>query len=469
MSVYIFRRAGALCVVLTLLFALRAPVWGQEGETWHEPFDDPALPAWEHSPEVSVVDGALQISPNGFALHGGAWDELTFSLRMRCEGDGFGVVGYHIGDGWGYLAVFGAEESALFRQQGGEDQLLAIARGVPFGQWVQMELSLAGSAHTLTVGGQPFFSTQDPDPLAAGGVALSVWGGATCVFDDVELVGEDLSPEAAYAAFLETLPPPAYADVVYTQGDGAPQTLDIYLPEGDGPWPLLIYVHGGGWMAGDKQEGAEIADGFVPQGYAVVSINYRLAPQHPFPAAIADTQCAVAWAREHAAEYGFDAAHVALIGGSAGGHLAALAGVVAAPSAPAKPTWQPSCGDPNVDLQVQAIVSFAGPMDLSLVEKSSAGRGAVVAFLGSACEDAAICAAASPITYVSADAPPMLLVHGTEDAIVPVVGSERMAQALWAAGAQVIYLPVPGAGHDIPFSEEDARTIVDFLARNLRD
>ncbi len=261
---------------------------------------------------------------------------------------------------------------------------------------------------------------------------------------------------------------PTRAGVIYTQGEGDPQALDLYLPEGDGPWPVVIWICGGGWSSCNRAEGADVAAGLTPMGYAVVSIDYRLAPQHPFPAAIADTQCAVAWVKRHAADYRLDAAHVALMGGSAGGHLAALAALVAVPTAPPTP-WTPSCKTDGLDLAVQAVVSFAGPMDLEVLSQTPAGRGVVQTFLGRSCtEDAALCAAASPITYASADAPPFLLVHGLDDPVVPPLGSQQMAETLTSLGVEALYLPLDGVGHEIQLDEETARTLVDFLSRHLK-
>ncbi len=439
----------------------------QEG-SFHETFDAPALPNWEHSPEVSVQDGALRVPPESFAAYWQPWGALSLSVRLRCEGEGLGVVSYHLSDEGAYHVALGREATALIRDQNGEGQNLAEGAGVPLDDWVTLEVSVAEGAHTVKLNGQELFHVTDPHPIGAGAVGLSAWGEVTCAFDDLTISGESVEPPMPPE--LEAMfPAPTYADVVYTQGEGAPQALDIYLPQGGGPWPLVIYVHGGGWMTGDKSEGREVAAGLVPQGYAVVSIDYRLSPAHPFPAAIADTQCAVAWAKQHAAEYGWDAAHIGLMGASAGAHLVTLAGVVAAPSAPSH-DWQPSCGDPNADFGVQAVVSFAGPMDMGLVAQTPLGQEAVEAFLGTACQASEpICAAASPLTYASADAPPILLVQGTEDDIVPPDNARQMYQALQAAGAQdAVLLMVEGAGHDVGLSLDQAQQIEDFLARHLQ-
>ena len=209
----------------------------------------------------------------------------------------------------------------------------------------------------------------------------------------------------------------------------------------------------------------------VRWGYAGFAVNYRLAPDHTFPAAVADVQCAVAWVREHAAEYDVDPVRIALLGTSAGAHLAVLAGVV--PEA----SWEPSCGDPATNLRVQAVVSLFGPLDLAYHDQEDGGpRPVVTSLLGQPCQDVPdLCAAASPITYVSSDAPPALLIHGTADDVVGHENSKRMAEALQAAGAEAIYLPIEGAEHSFIFkshtseAQEALAAIEDFLAGALAD
>ena len=263
-------------------------------------------------------------------------------------------------------------------------------------------------------------------------------------------------------------------DVTFAMIEGEPLTLDVYLPDGPAPYPAVILVHGGYWQKGDKADHARLGEKMAEWGYAAFAINHRLAPDFPAPAAVADVQCAVAWVREHAAEYGVDPNRIALMGTSSGGHLAALAGLAAAPSAP-ESLWQPSCGDPATDLGVQAIVSCFGPLDLPFhAQESDGSRRIVTAFLGQPCQDAPdLCAAFSPVTYATADAPPTLLIHGTADDVVSPENSERMDAALQAAGAEVTYLPVEGAQHAFifkfqsPEAQAALEAIEGFLAENL--
>jgi len=261
------------------------------------------------------------------------------------------------------------------------------------------------------------------------------------------------------------------SDITFAEVEGVPLALDAYLPDTPGPHPAVILIHGGCWQTGDKMSHRGLGEKLAGWGYAAFAIDHRLAPEHHFPAAVADVQCAVAWLRAHAAEYDVDSGRVALLGTSSGGHLAALAGLAAAPSAPS-PSWQPSCGDPAADVRVQAVVSCFGPLDLAFHAQESKGAQRIVTtFLGQPCQDAPdLCAAASPVTYVTADAPQALLIHGADDDAVSCENSERMHAALQAAGAEAVYLPIEGAQHSFifKFQTEEAQValngIEDFLA-----
>ncbi len=273
-----------------------------------------------------------------------------------------------------------------------------------------------------------------------------------------------------------TTTPAQTTDVTFAVIEESPLTLDIYLPDGTAPYPAIILIHGGYWQEGDKATHARLGGKMAEWGYAAFAINYRLAPDHPAPAAVADVQCAVAWVREHAAEYGVDPNRIAVMGTSAGGHLAALAGLAAVPAAPAAP-WQPSCSDPSADLGVQAIISCFGPLDLPFhAQESDGAQQIVTTFLGKPCQDAPdLCAAFSPVTYATAGAPPTLLIHGAADDAVSPQNSARMAAALQAAGADVTYLPVEGAQHAFIFAFQSPEAqialeaIESFLAENLGD
>ncbi|MFQ5593344.1 MAG: alpha/beta hydrolase fold domain-containing protein, partial [Anaerolineae bacterium] len=266
--------------------------------------------------------------------------------------------------------------------------------------------------------------------------------------------------------------PTVSTDVTFAVVEGESLALDAYLPAAPGPHPAVILIHGGYWQTGGKESHSRLGEWMAEHNYAAFAINYRLALEFPFPAAVADVQCAIAWVREHATEYDVDADRIALMGTSAGGHLAALAGLSAAPSAPSA-SWQPSCGDPAADLGVQAVISCFGPVDLAFhAQESEPAEGIVAVFLGGqACQDAPqLCAAASPMTYVTADAPPTLLIHGTDDAAVSYENSARLYAALDAVGAEATYLPVEGAQHGFiigvqsPKAQMALDAVADFLA-----
>jgi acetyl esterase/lipase len=193
-------------------------------------------------------------------------------------------------------------------------------------------------------------------------------------------------------------------DITYCTMGGVPLKLDVYYPETlSAPWPLVLYVHGGGWVAGDKSEGAGFRNlvGLQKVGFLVASVDYRLAPQYKFPAQIQDVKCAVRYFRAHVAEYNLDPDKIGVWGGSAGGHLVSLLG-----TADSSAGWdvgeyldQPS--------RVQAVVDMFGPADLT---HGSAKAGVQTQLqrdvFGSTSNTDPILAAASPVTYVTADDPP---------------------------------------------------------------
>ena len=221
-----------------------------------------------------------------------------------------------------------------------------------------------------------------------------------------------------------------------------PLELDLYLPEADGPVPVVVYVHGGGWQRGSRRDPpplleADFYDRIAAQGVAVAAIDYRLSGEARFPAPLEDVRTAVDWVRDHAAVYGLDAGRVFLWGDSAGGHLALLAALTGA--------------------AVRAAVAWFPVTDLAAMPSDLAETGGVpdrgpdsreARLLGgpaSAVPDLA--RQASPVTHASAAAPPILLLHGAADDLVPAAQSVRLAEALGQAGASVELELVPGASH----------------------
>lgn len=251
-----------------------------------------------------------------------------------------------------------------------------------------------------------------------------------------------------------------HRDIRYARGS-AFQALDLYLPEGDVPvggWPLIIFIHGGAWMMCDKRDiqlNGPLT--FVGRGYAVASINYRLSSEAVFPAQIHDVKAAIRCLRVLAAEHGLDADRIAVWGASAGAHLAMLAGA----SAGVPILEDLAMGWADQPASVRAVVSFFGPTDFLMMDpyltETQAGVGDHSSadspeskLLGAQITTVpALVRAADPQTWITADCPPFLFVHGPNDPIVPVQHSVMFASRITAiAGAGRSRLRfVEGAGH----------------------
>lgn len=236
-------------------------------------------------------------------------------------------------------------------------------------------------------------------------------------------------------------------DVEYARVDGQPLRLDVYRRR-DRPerCPVLLQIHGGAWVVGSKNEqGIPLMLQLAARGWVCVSADYRLCPRATFPDPLVDLKRAIAWIRSHIAEYGGDPDFVAVTGGSAGGHLAALVALTAN-----RPEYQP--GFEAVDTSVRACVPFYGVYDFTDRHRHYRNPGlarllerrVMKARLADAPE---AYAAASPMSQVHAGAPPFLIVHGDRDTLVPVEEARRFAAALAAERVPVVYAEIPGAQH----------------------
>jgi acetyl esterase len=228
-------------------------------------------------------------------------------------------------------------------------------------------------------------------------------------------------------------------DIEYGTAAGVSLKLDASIPNGPGPFPAAILVHGGGWTKGDKATFVKpLFEPLSNAGYAWFSINYRLAPAYHLPDMVSDIETAIRYVKAHAAEYKVDPNRIALIGESAGGHLVGLVGAENKP-----------------DVGMAAIVPFYGPHNLLMrAENSATLPPGMVALLGIPAdtnrEDAlAALRAASPIAYVRKGLPPFLLIHGTADPLVPYEQSVKMCEAIRKAGNECKLITVEGAGHGI--------------------
>ncbi|MCX7520768.1 alpha/beta hydrolase [Microbacterium sp. STN6] len=215
--------------------------------------------------------------------------------------------------------------------------------------------------------------------------------------------------------------------------------LDIVRPDVDGPLPVIIWLHGGAWRMGDRTGAPHLDRHFAADGFAMVSIDYRLSGEARFPAPLHDVRRAVRWVRAHASDLGFDADRIGLWGSSAGGHLAALAGVT---------SWRqalPGETDTDVSAAVQAVVDGYGPADLTTPDQAVPPTEALLG--GPVAENLAAAREASPALQVADAAPPFLIMHGTADPLMPPSQSERLFDALATRGHDATLYLIEGFGH----------------------
>lgn len=256
-------------------------------------------------------------------------------------------------------------------------------------------------------------------------------------------------------------------DVVYATVDGKPLGLDIHMPAGVRNPPLVVWVHGGAWSAGNKSNyPAEL----VANGFAVASLDFRQTTEARFPANVHDIKAGIRFLRAKAAEYGYRADKIAIAGASSGGHLAALVGVTNGHA-----ELEGTVGEhAKQSSSVQAIVSYFGASNLnSILAQStpfglSVRRPALERLLGASPENAKeLATLASPVAHVDASDPPLLLLHGDQDPQMPINQSHELHGAYRKLGLDAELEVLHGAAHggDVFFRGEALEKVVAFLRR----
>ena len=251
-------------------------------------------------------------------------------------------------------------------------------------------------------------------------------------------------------------------DIEYARAGGTPLLLDASVPDGEGPFPVAILIHGGGWGNGNKRGEGDIKPLMEPltqAGFVWFSIDYRLAPTNPWPACFEDVQASIRWVKTHAGEFKGDSNRVALVGYSAGGHLACLAAVIA-----------------DDATRVQAVVGCAAPTDhIADSERRGGISKSMQALLGSppdlGPETRSRLREFSPINFVKPGLPPFLLLGGTEDKSVPYPQSVNLLARLMQAGVSCELITLTNATHRLAewknFDAGYQAKIVGWLRQNL--
>ncbi len=268
-------------------------------------------------------------------------------------------------------------------------------------------------------------------------------------------------------------------DVQYGTGDGEPLHLDLARPLGlEEPAPGLLLIHGGGWMAGNKQMYNTLLQQCAERGYVAVAVAYRFTPKHRFPAQIEDVKCATRWMRAHADELGLDADHLGAMGHSAGAHLSMILGTMDSGDG-----LEGEGGWSDQSSKVQAVVSYFGPVDLAIPEEKIeqlAGREVFNVAAVRRILDAAVgkpsqermdeLRRCSPLTYVNEGDAPMLLFQGTRDVLVPYDQAFWMAGALTKAKVAGRVELIFGAGHGFskPENQRTLQMAFEFFDEKLK-
>lgn len=248
-------------------------------------------------------------------------------------------------------------------------------------------------------------------------------------------------------------------NVTYLTADGVDLKLDVYQRQGvEGPQPTLIYMHGGFWVAGNKESELGTFMPWLEMGWNVVNVEYRLGPVALAPAAMEDCMCALRWVAQNAGTYNFDVNRIVTYGQSAGGHLALALGVI-----PESEGFALECAGPPLP-KVAAVINWAGVSDVPDVIDGPNMKFPAARWFGSMPDRLDLAARVSPINYLRADLPPIVSVHGDADTTVPYAQSVRLHQELEKLGVPNLLITVPGGGHSNHAADQR-----EVIYRDLRE
>jgi acetyl esterase/lipase len=256
-------------------------------------------------------------------------------------------------------------------------------------------------------------------------------------------------------------------DIEYSNPNDQHLQVDMARPDGEGPYPAVICIHGGGFRAGNRQSYDGLIKKLSRNGYVAITVEYRLAPKYPYPAAIYDVKAAVRWLRANVAKYHVDPDRIGVTGGSAGGHLAQFLGVTGGVK-----RFEGDGGNPEQSSRVACVVNFYGPSDFTKSYGKSVDAAEVLPlFLGGNLEQARRRhIEASPLYWVTPDAAPTLCVHGTKDQYVAFEQAQWIVDRLNAAGVEANLLAMEGSMHGFKgeVEEKAEAAMIAFFDKHLK-
>lgn len=256
------------------------------------------------------------------------------------------------------------------------------------------------------------------------------------------------------------------ANVTYATADNFECKLDAYVRKGSpAPVPTVVHIHGGGWVGGTKESAILGLMPYFEMGFSVVNVEYRLARVALAPGAVEDCRQALRWVMKNAKLHNFDTTRIIVTGGSAGGHLALMTGMLdSAAGFDATREWDQSL----VPLKVAAVINWFGITDVKDLLSGSNRQNYAVSWLGSLPNRNDLATRLSPLTYVRKDGPPVFTIHGDNDNLVPYAHAVRLHAALTAAGVTNKLVTIPGGKHG-GFSREDMLRIYGMIRVFLKE
>ncbi len=516
-------KAASLIAASLLVITAGLHAYAQETrpDGWRPLFDGKTLDGWEHvGPGKMIVEDGLIRTEGGMGLlwytrekFGDCTLRVVYKTTDPKSNSGVFVrIDGPPKDEWhavhhGYEVQIYDDADEFHRTGSIYSLSKSLAAPAKFGEWHTMDITLRGPRVIVTLDGA---RVQDFDPGAAamperkqsyepergprpesGYIGLQnhddVSKGKQVYFKEVAVRPNSPPSDGASSApgkqsrrdMRRPLPDSIRAelDIAYAGADDVRQRLDLYLPKNlkaGTRLPLVAYIHGGGWAAGDKRDGAGLARALVGAGqYAVASIGYRLSSEAVWPAQIHDCKAAIRWLRANAAAHNLDPDHIGVMGESAGGHLGAMLGTSGGVAAVEGEQGEYL----GVSSRVSCVVDQYGPTDFLMGSSLTdlvgftpldSPHSPVFQLMGGpVSKNKSRARDASPITYVSQDDAPFLLIHGTNDNVVPYVQSILLAGALKKSGVETILIRVDGGGHGGFGSPEISRRMRQFLDKHL--